>query len=480
MGKYDRLGKNTLLIFVGNIGSRVITFFLLPFYTIWLSKGEYGTVDLIFTYVSLLTGVVTCSIAESIFRFPKNEPKERQVDYFCSGLIFSTVCLALTALLFLLINVLWKQSSNIFIKYIWVIYLIVFVNFIQTYLKQFTRSIDKMTVYVFSGLVLTFSTLLFSFILIPRFKIEGYVFTQIGSSVVTIIYIFFHGKIKEYISWQKARVASCREMLKYAIPLIPHSVMWWVISALNRPLIESQDGLDALGIFAVAIKLPSMISLVFSIFFWSWQISVLEEYKKEDYAVFYNRIFRFVFSCLIFLSFVLTVCSHFLVKLIVDDLFLDAWRYIPVLSMGVVFSCLTTLVSANFLAAKETKYSFFSTTIGAFVSIAFNFILIPLWGLMGASVSFGISFGVMLLVSLLFSRKYVILTSSVRYIISLLLNILLILAVLYTSSILYKSLFILLLALIQVILNIAVVKEICLILKSLWVRAMNKYNNSSL
>lgn len=52
MGKYSRLGKNILLVFIGNVGSKLIGLLMLPFYTRWLSVEDYGVTDVISVYVS--------------------------------------------------------------------------------------------------------------------------------------------------------------------------------------------------------------------------------------------------------------------------------------------------------------------------------------------------------------------------------------------------------------------------------------------
>ena len=71
MNKYKRLGKNTLLVFIGNAGSKLIGLVMLPFYTSWLSVEDYGVTDIINVYVSFLVSIVSCCIAESMFIFPK-------------------------------------------------------------------------------------------------------------------------------------------------------------------------------------------------------------------------------------------------------------------------------------------------------------------------------------------------------------------------------------------------------------------------
>ena len=47
--------KNTLIFTLGNIGSRMISFFLIPLYTNVLTTSQYGTVDLIRLYVQHTT-----------------------------------------------------------------------------------------------------------------------------------------------------------------------------------------------------------------------------------------------------------------------------------------------------------------------------------------------------------------------------------------------------------------------------------------
>ena len=51
--------KNTGIFAIGALGTRVISFFLVPFYTYILSTEEYGTVDLIFTLCTLVVPVIT-------------------------------------------------------------------------------------------------------------------------------------------------------------------------------------------------------------------------------------------------------------------------------------------------------------------------------------------------------------------------------------------------------------------------------------
>ena len=54
MNREKTLLKNTAIITIGKICTQAITFFLLPLYTSILSTEEYGTVDLLNTYISII------------------------------------------------------------------------------------------------------------------------------------------------------------------------------------------------------------------------------------------------------------------------------------------------------------------------------------------------------------------------------------------------------------------------------------------
>lgn len=186
--------------------------------------------------------------------------------------------------------------------------------------QQFTRSIDKMIVYGMAGIVLTLLTAICSFILIPLKGVVGYVLSLILANLFTGVYSFFFSGSYKYCSPGSVNNEYCREMLQYSVPLIPNGVMWWLVNALNRPIMETYVGLHGIGLFAVANKFPGIIAMIFTIFVSSWQISVLEEYGKDGYASFYNKIFRGVLLILLVLLVIVTFISKWLVSFLLHQI----------------------------------------------------------------------------------------------------------------------------------------------------------------
>lgn len=462
VGKYSRLGKNTVLIFVGNIGSKVISLVMLPFYTKWLSVADYGTVDLISIYAGLLLGIVTYSISEAIFIFPKGQKLSKQKEYFSSALFFSIISLSVAAGLFYVIN--WSffycDITNIFTQYTWVIYWIIAASFLQSFIQQFSRSIDKVNVYAISGIVLTVFLAVLSILLIPKFGLMGYIFAQIVSLLITAFYSFIFTKAYIYLSYNAVKFSDIKEMLSYSVPLIPNGIMWWLVGSLNRPVMEKYLDMNAIGLFAVANKFPSVINMLFAIFIFSWQITVLEEFNKKGYKEFYNRILRVLFTGLTLLSCGMAVFSKLVISLLVDEKFYEAWKFVPILSIAVLFSSLASFVGTNFSATKESKYYFYSSIWGAIVSIFLNFVLILNFDLIGAAISVVLSHVVMALVRIKYSWKYVPITKIHPYFFMIAINILVILSVYYIDSFLFRSLVIVMLFLLFMLINKDMTKDI--------------------
>lgn len=69
MSKYVNLIKNVGLFAFSNFAVKLITFFLVPLYTYYLSTAEYGITDMLSTVVWILTPLGTLSVADATLRF---------------------------------------------------------------------------------------------------------------------------------------------------------------------------------------------------------------------------------------------------------------------------------------------------------------------------------------------------------------------------------------------------------------------------
>jgi O-antigen/teichoic acid export membrane protein len=100
------------------------------------------------------------------------------------------------------------------------------------------------------------------------------------------------------------------------------------------------------------------------------------------------------------------VFSQLFVIIFTTPDFYEAWKYIPLLTIGVIFSNMSALVGSNFSATKESKYYFLSCVWGGLVSIIFNFLFIPRIGIWGACIAIVLSHIVAATTRVIYSWKY--------------------------------------------------------------------------
>ena len=90
MEREKKLIKNTIIVAIGQICTKFISFFLLPLYTALLSTKEYGIVDLLNTYISLLLPIIFLQIDQAIFRLlidtRKNEDSKDKEELISSAI----------------------------------------------------------------------------------------------------------------------------------------------------------------------------------------------------------------------------------------------------------------------------------------------------------------------------------------------------------------------------------------------------------
>lgn len=389
MNKYSRLGKNTILVFLGNAGSRLIGLLMLPLYTRWLGPQEYGTVDVVNTYSMLLVSLVVCCIADAIFVIPKNGTEEEKKSFFTSGWVFSSITFVVAAIFFYILNIYFRAKgiSNSFASNLWYVYFIMLGTFLQQYTQQFTRCIDKMGVYSVTGIVHTFFLAILSIVFIPRYGVQGYIIAYVLAYVVSSIYSFLFSGSYKYIDFRKIDKGSLKQLLKYSVPLIPNTAMWWLVSGLNRPLIEANIGMEANGILAVANRIPGIIGMLFTIFNNAWVISMMEEYGKPDFVKFFAVAVRCVMFPTILASIIMSIFMKPLIMILADVAYIDAYKYAPIAIMAVILSNFSSLIGGLFAAKKQSKYFFYSSTWAALTSVVFMFLLIPPFGLYGATIS---------------------------------------------------------------------------------------------
>ena len=414
MDRYRKLGKNIALLTIGNFASKILSFLLVPLYTAVLSTQEYGTADLVTTSVNLIMPLATCLIYESTLRFALDKSEDRR-QIFSIG--FWLTCLGILTIVVL---AQFLRLSSIFRDYVWLFILYYISLAFFNHIMQYVKGIEKVRVYAMAGVLNTFVYIFTNIVLLLllRVGIKGYLLAfVIGHTVSAVYALWFSRAYRDLISWKKIRREKVVEMLKYSIPMIPNAVSWWVSNSSDKYILLLFWGTAVNGLYSVAYKIPSILTMAINIFIGAWQITAVDEIGSEVSRKFYSDIYRKNEALLFTGGAFLILGTKILASFLFSDDFFQAWRYTPVLILASVFNSMAAFVGSIYTSAKKTSMLFLSTLVAAFVNIILNFLLIPEFSGMGAAVATLISYAVVWLIRVVDSKK--IMELQVNYVVTL-------------------------------------------------------------
>lgn len=75
------------------------------------------------------------------------------------------------------------------------------------------------------------------------------------------------------------------------------------------------------------------------------------------------------------------------INVLSDDAYASAWRYVPVLTLAMVFAAFVSFTGSIYMVEKKSVLSFLTSMAGAVLNIALNWLLIPRIGVQGAAVA---------------------------------------------------------------------------------------------
>ena len=405
MNKKKQLAKNTLIIFMGKVCTQLISFLLLPLYTGCLSTKEYGLVDLIQTYVTLLVPIITLELEMSVFRYLIDSRGKEQDNKKVLSNNFAVLITGL--LIFSIFYVIF--TSFVHIPYRWLILIDIIVctcsgNFLQVS-RGFGRTLD----YSISCIITGVATIISNIILLVGFNFgaDGMIISMAVANGLCSLYLFFRLKLYSYIDFKLTDKKLIKEMNKYSIPLIPNGVSWWIVNVSDRSIITFVLGNAANGLYAVSNRFPTIISSLLGVFNLSWSESAALHINAEDRDEFFSDVTNTVvklFSCL---GVGMIACMPFVFPILVNAKFNEAFDYIPYLVLGSIFNVLICIYSGVYIAKKLTKQVAITAVLGAIINILINIVFIKYIGLYAAALSTAISYFIMMLYRHIDLKKYV-------------------------------------------------------------------------
>lgn len=393
MGREKSLAKNTAILTIGTVVPKVLTLITLPIVTSFLTEKEYGTYDLIITWITILLPLITLRLEAASFRFlidDKNNINKRQeiltsigLPIIILGIIWSLLC-----------GVIFKQ----FIEYKVFFSLIIFIQVIYTYLLQTARGFSKNTLYTIAILIESIlnSCFIILFVYFFKFRLGGLLLALLLSQTVSSIVILCKINIIKGIRFDKFKLVTTFRALKYSIGLIPNALSNWVVNLSDRLIINFYINTEANALYAVANKLPGMAYMFVSSLSLAWSEIISISEKDSDSVEFASKVFDKLMRLFASIICIAIALSPVFYLIFIDSKYKGSLIHNNILLMASFCLSVSSLLGGVYIAHRRTWKIAVSTIIAAIINFIFNMMFISDIGVYAASLSTLIAYIIMM------------------------------------------------------------------------------------
>lgn len=411
--RYKKLLSTTLILSIGTIISKLMTYVVLtPLYTDTLNPDEFGFVEIVVQTANLLMPLVSLGINQAVLRFGMDGETDR-------GSVLTTgLAVNLSGFLIFLLFYPLVQLIPTYGDYALLTYGFVFTSITHYLFAYSVKSMHKATLFTICVIIGTTITVVLDilFLKVWNMGVVGYILAISLSDLICSVILILSAKLHRYIRLANLKKNVVRAMLKYSIPLIPNSALWWLTDYSDRFMLSMYDnaggsntsGLTATGLYSLAYRLPNMLVMVCGIFMDAWQMSVLSEKSRLERQKFFSNVFQ-MYQSIIFVGASGLILGSKLITYIMaqDPAYYPSWQYIPTLVFATAMSCFVTFLGSVYIVEKKSKSSLVTTVIGTVMNIGLNAVLIPTMGAHGAAIATAASYGFVFVLRGFHTRKFI-------------------------------------------------------------------------
>ncbi|WP_119072836.1 lipopolysaccharide biosynthesis protein [Aggregatilinea lenta] len=381
---------------LSDIFKQAINFLLLPLYTAYLSKADYGALSIALAASAVLEVIYGLGLRGAIGRLYFDQKGEGQVRAFLGTLttFLTSYGVLLSALLMLVGPALWPllglDESVRFSPYIVLVLLAVPLNNLGLALV--------LPLYYTRGQALRYAAYsLFSFAAVTGATVllvvglgqgaVGALWGRLVAAVVVLaptIYILARN-VRFTFRWSLFSPA-----LMFSLPLVPHLISTWALNFSDRIVLGNFVSLDDVGVYTVGYQFGLLVSIVIAGInnAWTpWYFRANTEGRREHIPAFVTY-FVIVAAALALGA---ALLARDAVRIMTAPAYHDAWVIVPLVALGYFLNAIALRFMDVLMLHKRTSVVPLTTIAAGLANIGFNIAVIPHVGLIGAA--YGTVFG---------------------------------------------------------------------------------------
>lgn len=390
MNRFRLLISNFVVYGIGGIINKIIPFLMLPIITHLLPEASYfGLSDLSNTFVAFGATFCILGMYDTMFRLFFDNDDEQYKIKICSNAFFFVLFLSIIiiGILFFFKQkiAIWYFGNKKYVLLVEISIMTIFSNAVSQILAGPTRIQNKRKVFLVTNTVAPIVSYTIAFGLL---KMGIYLYAlPMGALISSCITLLIFGILNyKWFSIKKICFKDYGKMLKFALPIVPCFLSYWVFNSTDRVMIARIMGAEANGIYAAASKIGQISQLLYVAFSGGWQYFSFATMKDQDQVELISHVFEYltVLSCAagVFMS----LGSELIFNILFTEEYLEGASIAPFLFLTSLMLMIYQTANSQFLIIKKTWPETIILGLGAIANIAVNALLIPRIGLEGAAL----------------------------------------------------------------------------------------------
>lgn len=397
-----RYFKNAGWLFLGQVFSAAIAFFVGAYVARQLGPDNYGLLNYVISFVVLFGFIANLGVNDVLKRDLVNCSSKQTNHILGTGLIINLLGgLLVFGLMFLITSFLKDPATQYLIRIFSLIFIVQSFAVIDIFFQSRVAAKFPALAQIIGAVIRSIGLLFCAY---NRLGLVYFILVYLlGAVVVSVGLLLFYKKLQG--SWFRwcFNIQLARRLISQSWPLIFSAASVIIYSKIDQVMVKLFLGNTAAGLYAVAVKLSEVwyllpIVIVGSVF------PAIVSAQKNNYDIYHRRLSRLYFF-LFWLSIILVLIVNLLAKPLVLLLFgteyflsIDAFRIYNITAIGFFLS---VVLNNYFVIEGKLKINFLLNGLAAIINVVLNLLLIKPFGITGAALATVLSYICLLFFSLL-------------------------------------------------------------------------------
>lgn len=368
-----------------------------------LTEEEFGLTRILMSASSVISQFALLGTGNILVRFHPHFKNDQKNTTLSLGIIISVIGLILAALfLFIFKPVIvdeYKENSKLFTDFYYLILpfviSLVFFSLFDGYLRVILKnSVPAFLNYILLRLLWLSLVLIYSSgnLSLTSF-ISLYVACQALVALIALFYIVFLGKLNVSFSFNHEKIKLIRHLMSFGLFTIISGISIYLINRIDILMVGKYIGLEQVAVYTIAFYMSTVIIVPAQSIGRASHVLVSDAFKNNQLNIVADLYKKTALNQLLLggLVFILILLNYHNIIVFLPELYRESFMVFFFLGLAKLVDTSFGLNGSIILNSEYYKYDTYLSILLLIFTVATNLLLIPIYGIVGASVATAIS-----------------------------------------------------------------------------------------